>query len=87
MSQASSSYGGRARVRRVMCPNCHVLANRFIFTTVNNNNRVFHKCPYFAVCASSPLLTAFSFAFFFFSPHWSSLLFLGCRLAILSVGG
>ncbi|XP_021307742.1 uncharacterized protein LOC8085670 [Sorghum bicolor] len=49
MSQASSSYGGRATVRRVMCPNCHVLANRFISSTVNNNNRVFHKCPYFAV--------------------------------------
>uniref|UniRef100_A0A0E0LPK1 Uncharacterized protein n=1 Tax=Oryza punctata TaxID=4537 RepID=A0A0E0LPK1_ORYPU len=26
MSQASSSYGGR--VKRVLCPNCHVLANR-----------------------------------------------------------
>ncbi|KAF2950591.1 hypothetical protein DAI22_01g198700 [Oryza sativa Japonica Group] len=47
MSQASSSYGGR--VKRVLCPNCGVLANRFMSTTVKNNNRVFHKCPYFAV--------------------------------------
>ena len=51
MSQGSSSYGGAPR-RRVLCPNCNVLANRFISTTRANPNRAFHKCPYFAVCAS-----------------------------------
>ncbi|XP_066336352.1 uncharacterized protein [Miscanthus floridulus] len=48
MSQGSSSYGGAPR-RRVLCPNCNVLANRFISTTRANPNRAFHKCPYFAI--------------------------------------
>lgn len=50
ISQESSSYGGR--VKRVLCRNCHVLANRFISTTEKNNNCAFHKCPYLAVCVS-----------------------------------
>jgi hypothetical protein len=54
MSQASSSYGRRSR--RVMCPNCSVLANRFISMTTKNHNRAFHKCPYFAIRFSSLLI-------------------------------
>jgi hypothetical protein len=54
MSLASSSYGRRPR--RVMCPNCSVLANRFISMTTKNHNCAFHKCLYFAVRFSSLLI-------------------------------
>jgi len=52
MSEGSSSYERRL-TRRVFCPNCRVLANRFTARTEKNTSRVFHKCPYFSVCLSS----------------------------------
>jgi len=33
--------------KRVFCPNCGVLANRFVAMTRGNYRRAFHKCPFF----------------------------------------
>lgn len=46
MSQASSN--GR-RNRRVLCPNCGVLANWNRAKTEGNFGRIFYKCPYYSV--------------------------------------
>ena len=51
-------------MKRVLCPNCHVLANRFISRTEKNPNRAFHKCPYYAV--SAILVASFSPHIWFF---------------------
>lgn len=86
MSQASNSYDGR--VKRVLCPNCGVLANRFMSTTEKNNNRVFHKCPYFAVCASFFADILYFGCFFLLFAHNVLMVWLSdWGMSVLSVGG